>query len=125
VKFEYLGYLGTSDVEKILDHSHAMLFPTLEDEWGLVVNESLGRGCPVIGSIKSEAVNELIVNGKNGWSYDPTEDGQLWDALDQVIDKLSDVDDYLKMRSDCVSSVEVASPKNSALALSSACIDSK
>lgn len=123
IQFEYLGYLGASEIETILDDSHAMLFPTLEDEWGLVVNESLGRGCPVIGSTKSEAVNELIVNGKNGWSYDPTEDGQLWDALDKLIDRLSNIGDYLKMRTDCVSSIEVASTKNFAIALSSACSD--
>jgi hypothetical protein len=45
----------------------ALAFPTLADEWGVVVNESLAAGVPVLGSRESQAVEELVVDGRNGW----------------------------------------------------------
>jgi glycosyltransferase involved in cell wall biosynthesis len=47
-----------------------LAFPTLSDEWGLVVNEALAAGVPVLGSRESQAVEELVVDGENGWLLD-------------------------------------------------------
>lgn len=56
-----------------------LLFPTLADEWGLVVNEALAAGIPVLGSVFSQAVDDLIVEGQNGWRFTPT-DPESFDA---------------------------------------------
>ena len=48
-----------------------LVFPTLADEWGLVVNEALAAGVPVLGSLYSQAVEELVRDGENGWTFRP------------------------------------------------------
>ena len=42
------------------------VFPTLADEWGLVVNEAMAAGLPVLGSVYSQAVEELVRDGVSG-----------------------------------------------------------
>lgn len=47
------------------------VFPSLVDVWGLVVNESLACGTPVLGSKYSGAIQELIINDTYGDIIDP------------------------------------------------------
>ena len=62
-----------------------MLFPTLSDTWGLVVNEAMAMGLPVLGSVKSQAVTELIEDGVSGWWFDPTSPQDLERAVDRAL----------------------------------------
>ena len=62
-----------------------MVFPTLADTWGLVVNEAMAMGLPVLGSIKSQAVTELIEDGVNGWWFDPTSPRDMDRAVDRAL----------------------------------------
>ncbi len=43
-----------------------LVFPTLSDEWGLVVNEAMAAGLPVLGSRYSEAVEEMVETDVTG-----------------------------------------------------------
>jgi glycosyltransferase involved in cell wall biosynthesis len=60
------------------------VFPTLGDEWGLVVNEAMAAGLPVLGSIHSQAVEELVEDGKNGWRFTPDDPQSVSGALDDI-----------------------------------------
>lgn len=61
-----------------------LLFPTLADEWGLVVNEALRAGLPVIGSRYAQASTSLIEEGTNGWLYSPDQPAELEAKLEQL-----------------------------------------
>jgi glycosyltransferase involved in cell wall biosynthesis len=61
-----------------------LLFPTLADEWGLVVNEALRAGLPVIGSRYAQASTTLIQEGWNGWLYSPDQPAELAAKLAQL-----------------------------------------
>jgi hypothetical protein len=63
-----------------------MVFPTLSDTWGLVVNEAMAMGLPVLGSVKSQAVTELIEDGVSGWRFDPTSPQDLERAVDRALE---------------------------------------
>lgn len=69
------GYYEDADV---------FAFPTLGDEWGVVVNEALIAGRPILGSVHSQAVSEMIVEGSNGWLWDTDKAGSLYQALSRV-----------------------------------------
>ena len=62
-----------------------MVFPTLADTWGLVVNEAMAMGLPVLGSIKSQAVMELIEDGVSGWWFDPMSPRDMDRAVDRAL----------------------------------------
>lgn len=88
-----LNFHGHCGVETICEHyrdNDFLLFPTLGDEWGLVVDEALHSGQPVIGSIHSQAVATIVHDGVNGWRYDPEQAESLSDALNHTFDQTQD-----------------------------------
>ena len=81
-----IDLVGHCEPVKLRDYyrdSDVMLFPTLGDEWGLVVDESFASGLPVIGSCHSQACETLIRDGSNGFMFDPEDYGSLVAAFDQ------------------------------------------
>ena len=47
--------------------SEALVFPTYSDPWGLVVNEALACGLPVIATKVAGCVADLVQDGENGY----------------------------------------------------------
>ena len=48
------------------------------------MNEAMAAGLPVLGSIYSQAVEELVQDGENGWVFDPLTEASTLAALDRV-----------------------------------------
>ncbi len=67
-----------------LNEYGVLLFPTLADEWGLVVNEAMRAGMPVIGSRYAQASTTLIDDCRNGWLYSPDQPHELRACLQRV-----------------------------------------
>jgi glycosyltransferase involved in cell wall biosynthesis len=65
----FLGSVSYKELPSIYAQCGALVLPTLADEWALVVNEALASGMPVLGSVYSQAVQDLVVDGENGWVY--------------------------------------------------------
>lgn len=47
--------------------SDIFVFPTKRDVWGLVVNEAMASGLPIIASEAAGCVDDLVINGVNGY----------------------------------------------------------
>ena len=47
--------------------SDLFVLPTREDIWGLVINEAMSFGLPIITTRKCIAGTELITDGENGY----------------------------------------------------------
>jgi glycosyltransferase involved in cell wall biosynthesis len=62
-----------------------LAFPTLADEWGLVVNEAMAAGVPVLGSRYSQAVEELVDDGRTGWTFHPDRHDECVAAIDRAL----------------------------------------
>ena len=65
-------FLGTKTPEEIgglLMRSTAMILPSYVEPWGLVVNEALSFGCPVVVSDVCGCVPELVHGGVTGYSF--------------------------------------------------------
>lgn len=81
------GHLNYEQMNELLVRCGALLFPTKADEWGLVVNEAMQAGLPVIGSCYAQACTTLIEPGTNGWIYDPLIESSLSKQLDELFRK--------------------------------------
>lgn len=46
--------------------------PSFDENWGLVVHEAALSGCPLLLSNQIGAADDLLVEGKNGWMFDPS-----------------------------------------------------
>jgi glycosyltransferase involved in cell wall biosynthesis len=62
-----------------------LAFPTLADEWGVVVNEAMTSGMPVLGSVYSQAVEELVEDGVTGWTFRPDRREEMYRAIDRAL----------------------------------------
>jgi glycosyltransferase involved in cell wall biosynthesis len=81
----FLGSLPPHELPGVYRDADVLLFPTLADEWGLVVNEALGSGVPVLGSVYSQAVEELVRPGRNGWLFNPDDPASVADAVQSCL----------------------------------------
>jgi glycosyltransferase involved in cell wall biosynthesis len=61
------------------------VMPSLADEWGMVVNEAMASGLPVLGCTGTQAVEELVEPGRSGWIYAPGDKDGLRLALREML----------------------------------------
>ncbi len=87
--------LGLQDVHMLPPHSpdkmssvyrsaDVFVFPTLDDLWGLVVNESIWSGVPVLSSIYAGCTSEIVPPENR---FDPLDSEDFDRALRLVLDK--------------------------------------
>jgi len=85
VNVRFAGNVPYEELPRWYGNADILAFPTLGDEWGLVVNEALAAGLPVLGSSQSQAVEELVRDGSNGWVFTPTSANALAAALSRAM----------------------------------------
>lgn len=86
VRVEWAGPVPYADLPAHYAGARALVFPTFGDEWGLVVNEALASGVPVMGSDHAQAVDELVRDGENGWRFRPDDEDAVAAAVRRVLD---------------------------------------
>lgn len=86
VSVKFAGNVAYHELPAWYGQAGILVFPTLADEWGLVVNEALAAGVPVLGSVHSPAVNELIREGVNGWMFAPDSAAAVAISLERVFE---------------------------------------
>jgi glycosyltransferase involved in cell wall biosynthesis len=65
--------------------ARVLIFASLADTWGLVVNEAFACGLPVLCSRHAGCADDLLRPGENGWLFDPTEPGEFVSALREAL----------------------------------------
>ncbi len=106
------GHLNYEQLSSLMQSHGVAVFPTLADEWGLVVNEAMQAGMPVLGSCFAQACTTLIVENENGWLYDPNDEKQLFAKLDRIF--AVPEEEMLRARSRCVETVAGITSQSSA-----------
>jgi len=81
----FWGFVPYDRLPVLYAQSDLLVFPTLADEWGLVVNEAMAAGLPVLGSVYSQAVEELVEEGACGWLFRPDSMEDTANALERVL----------------------------------------
>ncbi len=77
----FYGFKQKEELPAILSGSQCFLFQTDFDIWGLVLNETMAAGIPVIASPEAGAVHDLIVNGENGYIADFTNPSEVAEII--------------------------------------------
>jgi glycosyltransferase involved in cell wall biosynthesis len=84
---QFPGHLETSKLKEMYHFSDIFILPTEFDVWGLVVNEALASGLPVITTEMCIAGNELIIDNVNGYLF---KDGNLQQLINSVLKLMMD-----------------------------------
>jgi glycosyltransferase involved in cell wall biosynthesis len=62
------------------------VLPSLSEPWGLVVNEAMASGLPVLISRRCGCARDLVREGENGFLFDPTRPDELARLMGLVAD---------------------------------------
>jgi len=65
------GFRQVDQLPEFYALATAFVLTSLEEEWGLVVNEAMASGLPVIVSRAAGCAADLVHHGKNGFQFDP------------------------------------------------------
>jgi glycosyltransferase involved in cell wall biosynthesis len=67
----FTGFLQEEAVAAAMDRALALVLVSIEEQWGLVVNEAVSLGLPVIVSAQAGASDLLVRNLVNGYVVQP------------------------------------------------------
>lgn len=84
-----ISFKPKTEIWKYYKASDLFVLPTREDIWGLVINEAMACGLPIITTNKCIAGMELIENGKNGFVVDVDDENKLYSAMKSLLEDKS------------------------------------
>jgi glycosyltransferase involved in cell wall biosynthesis len=103
-----LGHQGSDDLADRYAEADIFVFPSVSDPWGLVLNEAMAAGLPVVASSAAGAVADLVQHGRNGFVVDPWDAGALRDSLSELIE---DPAQRVRMGRESSTMIEAFSPE--------------
>ncbi|MEA3366402.1 MAG: glycosyltransferase, partial [Candidatus Hydrogenedentes bacterium] len=77
----FAGFVPREDLPPLYATAHLMALPSRQEVWGLVVNEALACGTPVLSTDNVGAAADLIRDGVNGYVVPSGDSGSLAAAL--------------------------------------------
>lgn len=78
------GFRQIDELLEFYSGAGAFIHPALSEPWGLVINEAMASGLPILSSNNVGAAEELLKEGVNGFSFDPNNVEELATVLKRV-----------------------------------------
>lgn len=84
-KVEFAGGMSGSLLYDEYARARVLVLPSFSEPWGLVVNEALAFGCPVLASDRCGCVPELIDHIATGHCFNPNDSAELCAILERML----------------------------------------
>jgi glycosyltransferase involved in cell wall biosynthesis len=117
-----ISFLGSKSLEEIaalFQSCTALILPSHSEPWGLVVNEALSYGCPVVVSDACGCAPDLVREGVTGYAFEAGNVDALAQALDSVR-RLSN--DRQAVARQCLEVVSEYTPERAATQILDGCV---
>jgi 1,2-diacylglycerol 3-alpha-glucosyltransferase len=75
------GFITYHEIPKWFALANVFIHPALQEQWGLVVNEAMAARLPVLVSNSCGCFPELVLEGINGFGFDPENTEQLTELM--------------------------------------------
>jgi glycosyltransferase involved in cell wall biosynthesis len=111
----FTGRLGYAELPARYGLAGAFVLPSTSEQWGLVVNEAMASGLPVIVSSQCGCAPELVVEGQNGYLVDPRDPAAIEAALGRMA--AADPSELERMGMRSAELIRAYSPENFAAGL--------
>ena len=69
-----------------------LVLPNTREPWGLVVNEAMASGLPVLVSQNCGCALDLVSPGLNGWIFDPMNQYDIADCMEKLATENTDLE---------------------------------
>ena len=77
----FRSFRPQAEVARVYAAVDGLILPSLSEGWGLVVNEAMASGLPVLVSQRCGCAVDLVREGENGFLFDPTSEKSISAAL--------------------------------------------
>ncbi len=77
----FAGFQQQENLVKYYAHAGCFIHPAINEAWGLVVNEAMAAGLPVLVSNRCGCAYDLVNDGENGFSFDPYNINELAEQM--------------------------------------------
>jgi glycosyltransferase involved in cell wall biosynthesis len=88
----FVGFKSKEDLSEYYRAADAFVLPTREDIWGLVIQEAMAYGLPVVSTDRCAAALELVWDDENGYIVPVEDDKLLADRIRKVVNDKSRMD---------------------------------
>ncbi|MFG6102886.1 glycosyltransferase family 4 protein [Leptothoe sp. EHU-05/26/07-4] len=78
------GFLQPKELLPYFAYASCFIHASIQEQWGLVVNEAMAAGLPAIVSNLCGCFDELVIEGKTGFGFDPTKPSELANFMFKV-----------------------------------------
>ena len=85
------GFLQYADLPACYGLATAFVHASTSEQWGLVVNEAMAAGLPVLVSRRCGCARDLVSDGRNGVLFDPFDSEEIARAMLRLCDGGSDL----------------------------------
>jgi 1,2-diacylglycerol 3-alpha-glucosyltransferase len=111
------GFLQQEQMLPYFAHAKCFIHVSIQEQWGLVVNEAMAAGLPVLVSNRCGCYEDLVIEGVNGFGFDPENKEELTNLM---IEMSSGAVDLESMGKASINHIEKFSPDYFAQGLNSA-----
>ena len=84
-KIHFIPFQSPENLSVIYQNAYCFILSSLSETWGLVVNEAMASGLPVIVSKQCGCADSLVFNGENGFIFSPKNVVELASCMDKII----------------------------------------
>src|SRR5690606_13670075 len=70
LRLKLAGPVGHEALPALRAEHDALVLPSAFETWGMVVNEAMAVGLPVLGARQAQAIEEMVRDGREGWVFD-------------------------------------------------------
>lgn len=110
IEYSFPGFINQEELPIYYSQAKLFLFPTQNDPWGVVVNEAMASGMPVITCNNAGVANDLVVDGLNGYVLPLSE--HIW--AEKIIEIFNSPDEYKRLSVSAMNHVKEYSFDNAA-----------
>ena len=86
----FAGFRQIQELPEFYARAGAFIHPALEEPWGLVINEAMASGLPVLSSNNVGAAEELVIDGDTGFLFDPENIDEMARAMAEMSEMSTD-----------------------------------
>jgi 1,2-diacylglycerol 3-alpha-glucosyltransferase len=78
------GFLKEDELLPYFAHANCFIHASIQEQWGLVVNEAMAAGLPVLVSKRCGCFEDLVLEGMNGFGFDPENQEELTQLMVKI-----------------------------------------
>ena len=108
----FCGFVGKEKLKQYYKAADLFVLPTREDIWGLVINEAMAMGLPVITTDQCVAGLELVKDNINGYIVPSENENELAECIERI---MTSEEDRIRMGMESLHMIKTYTVENMAL----------